>query len=70
MKQKSSMADFVEDCQFFWVIIQELLFAHKVLKCNMFLEIHFLDSHFSKNLGAVLDKHDKRFTDTAELELL
>ncbi|KAF7268857.1 hypothetical protein GWI33_018054 [Rhynchophorus ferrugineus] len=41
-------------------IIKELLSAYKAFRCNMSLEIHFLNSHldlFPENLGAALDEY-------------
>jgi len=45
-------------------IVGELLQSYQDMGCNMFLKIHFLDSHldfFPDNLGAVSDEHGERF---------
>jgi hypothetical protein len=45
-------------------IVSDLFTAYKAMGCNMSLKLHFLDSHldfFPDNLGAVSDKHGKRF---------
>jgi hypothetical protein len=45
-------------------IVSEMLKCFKVMKSNMSLKLHFLDSHldlFPKNLGEVIDEHSERF---------
>jgi hypothetical protein len=45
-------------------ILSDLLTAYKAMGCNMFLNVHFLDSHVDfvpENLGAVTDEHGERF---------
>jgi len=51
----------------------ELLQSYQDMGCNMFLKIHFLDSHldfFPGNLGAVSDEQGERFhQDISALEM-
>lgn len=53
-------------------LVEELLTAYQILKCNMSLKLHFLHSHldfFPENLGAVSDEHGERFhQDIAAIE--
>ena len=53
-------------------LVNRLFAAHKDMKCNMSLKIHFLHSHldfFPANLGAVSDEHGERFhQDIATME--
>lgn len=53
-------------------LVEELLTAYHILKCNMSLKLHFLHSHldfFPENLGAISDEHGERFhQDIASIE--
>ena len=44
-------------------IVSEMLKCFQVMKCNMSLQLHFLDSHldfFPQDLGEVSDEHSER----------
>ena len=45
-------------------MVADLVQSYKAMGCNMYLTLHFLDSHldfFPENLGAVSDEHRQRF---------
>ena len=45
-------------------MISKLIQDYRALGCNMYLKMHFLDSHFDffpQNLGNVSDEHGERF---------
>jgi hypothetical protein len=46
------------------IMVAELVQSHKVMGCNMYLEVDLLESHldfFPKTLGAVSFEHGERF---------
>ena len=45
-------------------VVEDLLTSYKAIRCNMSMNIHFLETHldfFPENLGEVSNEHDERF---------